>query len=271
MKAVFLLIVMVVIILAGSLLFFRNEVTAPSQTTIPEEQLEKNIEVFLPTPNQEVDVPIEVTGKARVFENTFSYVLRDINGNKVYEDFAMTDAREAGQFGNFSVKIPVPINTSRNLVVEVFEYSAKDGSVINLVQVPVVLKSQDRQNIMLFFDNNNLDPEISCDKVFPVEREIIRTSQAGFMTLFELLKGPTEEEISKGYLTSIPLRVKINSLRIENGTAYADFNERLEDNGGGSCHVTAVRTQIEETLKQFKPVNNVVISVNGRTEDILQP
>jgi len=40
---------------------------------------------------------------------------------------------------------------------------------------------------------------------------------------------------------------------------------------GGSCRVSAIRAQIIETLKQFSTVKNVVISINGRTEDILQP
>jgi len=35
--------------------------------------------------------------------------------------------------------------------------------------------------------------------------------------------------------------------------------------------VTAIRAQITETLKQFPTVENVVISIDGRTEDILQP
>jgi V8-like Glu-specific endopeptidase len=37
------------------------------------------------------------------------------------------------------------------------------------------------------------------------------------------------------------------------------------------ARVTAVRAQITETLRQFDTVNNVVISVEGRTEDVLQP
>jgi len=39
----------------------------------------------------------------------------------------------------------------------------------------------------------------------------------------------------------------------------------------GSCRVGAIRAQIEETLKQFPTVQNVIISVNGNTENILEP
>ncbi|MFH1582463.1 MAG: GerMN domain-containing protein, partial [bacterium] len=65
--------------------------------------------------------------------------------------------------------------------------------------------------------------------------------------------------------------VEINSLSIINGVARADFNEQLEYQAGGSCRVGAIRAQITETLKQFPTVNEVIISINGRIEDILQP
>jgi hypothetical protein len=35
--------------------------------------------------------------------------------------------------------------------------------------------------------------------------------------------------------------------------------------------VAAISAQIRETLKQFSTVKGVIISIDGRTEDILQP
>jgi len=45
----------------------------------------------------------------------------------------------------------------------------------------------------------------------------------------------------------------------------------LEFQVGGSCRVAAISAQIMETLKQFPTVKDVIISINSRTEDILQP
>ena len=89
----------------------------------------------------------------------------------------------------------------------------------------------------------------------------------------ELFKGPTEDEKNQGFFTSINDGVLLQSLMIgmESGTAWADFNEQLEYQVGGSCRVSAIRAQIEQTLKQFSTIKNVVISIDGRTEDILQP
>lgn len=125
--------------------------------------------------------------------------------------------------------------------------------------------------VKAYFNNSNLDPEFSCNKVFPVERQIPKTEGVARAALEELLKGPTEAEISQGLNTSINSGVTIQSIIIENGIAKVDFSQQLEEQVGGSCRVAAIRAQITETLKQFPAVQNVEISINGRIEDILQP
>ncbi len=130
---------------------------------------------------------------------------------------------------------------------------------------------EELMTVKVFFNNDNLDPEFSCNKVFPVERQITKTQSVARAALEELFKGPTEEEKAEGFFTSINLGVKIQKLVIENGVAEVEFDEQLEFQVGGSCRVAAIRTQITETLKQFPTVNEVIISIDGRTEDILQP
>lgn len=125
--------------------------------------------------------------------------------------------------------------------------------------------------VQVFFNNSRLDPEFSCNKVFPVEREIIKTQAVARAALEELFKGPTDAEKEEGFFTSINPGVKIQILTIQNGVAEVDFDEQLEFQVGGSCRVAAIRAEIRETLKQFPTVNEVIISINGRTEDILQP
>ena len=125
--------------------------------------------------------------------------------------------------------------------------------------------------VKVYFNNSKLDPEFSCNKVFPVEREVSKTQAAARAALEELLKGASEKEKIEGFFTSINPGVKIQSLVIENGTAKVDFDEQLEFQVGGSCRVAAIRAQITQTLKQFPTVNSVIISIDGRTEDILQP
>lgn len=131
--------------------------------------------------------------------------------------------------------------------------------------------AQEAITVKAFFNNSKMDPEFSCNKVFAVERVIPKTQATARAALEELFNGLTEEEKSQGFFTSIPMGVEIQGLRIENSVAYADFNEALQFQVGGSCRVSAIRSQITETLKQFPTVQQVIIFINGRTEDILQP
>lgn len=256
-------------------IILRNQATAPIEvgsTTTPSASVrEANIVVTSPKSGSTVGNPIVVTGHARVFENTFNYILRDSSGKKIYENYAMADAPDVGLFGDFTVRIPIPLSATSSLTVEVFEYSAKDGSVVNLVKVPVSIDSNKTSTLKVFFSNSKLDPQVSCTKVFPVERTIIKTQETAFISLTELLKGVTTAEKSGGYSTNIPEKVRINSVSIRGGTAYVDFDETLQYQVGGSCRVSAIRAQITETLKQFSSIKDVVISINGRTDDILQP
>jgi len=131
---------------------------------------------------------------------------------------------------------------------------------------------EDPATIKLFFTNTKLDPEVmDCNKTFLTERKILKTENLIKDTVEALLLGPTDEEKENGFLTSIPVGVKIQSLEIKDGVARIDFDETLEFQVGGSCRVTAISSEIRETIKQFPEANEVIISINGRTEDILQP
>lgn len=123
----------------------------------------------------------------------------------------------------------------------------------------------------VYFGNSNLDSEATCNKVFSVRREVPQTQSVAREALRELLRWPTRAEKAEGYFTSMNSGIMLRSIRIENETAYVDFDERLEFQVGGSCRVAAIRAEITETLRQFPTVQNVVISIRGRIEDILQP
>jgi spore germination protein GerM len=109
------------------------------------------------------------------------------------------------------------------------------------------------------------------EEIVETERSIPYTAATARAAITELLKGPLAEEEAEGLSTAINEGVELQNISIEDGTAFVDFSEELEENVAGSAWVTAIREQIEKTLMQFDTVNQVVISVNGRTEDILQP
>ncbi len=89
--------------------------------------------------------------------------------------------------------------------------------------------------------------------------------------LRELLEGPTREERDQGLTTEIPEGTRLEKLTINEGTARAAFSEELDKGVAGSMRVTTIREQIERTLLQFPTVERVVIEVDGRVDDVLQP
>ncbi len=129
-----------------------------------------------------------------------------------------------------------------------------------------------KKTVKIFFNNTKFDPGLTnCSKVYSVNRFIEPTSAVARAALEELLKGPTVSEKNIGYLNNLNSGIKIQKLTIENGIAKVDFSAELEKNVGGSCRTGAIIAQIKETLKQFPTVQDVVISIDGRIEDILQP
>jgi hypothetical protein len=272
-KHIFILLGMLIVLVFFVFIYYdqTREVISPDNQIPP---TEPNIVVFSPVPNQEVSGMISLSGKARVFESQLNTRLI-INNQKILEENITANAPDMGLFGDFSKEITIPQSANQdNLVatLEVFDYSAKDGSEIDKVIIPVFIKKSETAIIKVFFGNSKMDPEASCNKVFPVERVIYKTQAVARKSLEELIKGPTDKETGESYFTSLNQEgIIIQSLVVEDGIAKADFNSELERAVGGSCRVAAIRAQITETLKQFPAVKSVVISIDGRTEDILQP
>ncbi len=225
------------------------------------------ITIASPKAGAVVDSPVTVTGKARVFENQFTVQLKNSSGKVVYTAHVMTDAKDAGLFGNYSVKVPVPAGMGSNFTIEALNLSAKgDGSLEGYAAVPIKLKTTDTSVVYAAFTTGS-----DCTTVTLFPRTVIKSPQYVYMSLVELLKGPGPEEVAKGAGNQIPLGVQINSFRQEGTTVYADFDQTLQQGVAGSCRVQAIRSQITNTLKQFLGISNVVISINGKTEGILQP
>ena len=161
--------------------------------------------------------------------------------------------------------------------------------------------SVEYNTVKIFLSNKIKDPDtLYCDMTYPVERAVSRLSdnqksslgEYTYLALAELLKGPIGNEQENGYFSSINEGTKIQQIIIESGVARVDFSQKFSEGVAGSCKVhpalknqnelcqrqldfkcgvQAIRSQITETLKQFPEIKEVVISVNGESEKILQP
>lgn len=230
----------------------------------------QNLMIVSPTWNATVTSPLIVQGFGRVFEQQFSWRVKDSTGAVLATGLGMTHALEVGWFGPFSFEIFLPALTDPNFTLEVLDYSARDGSEQDLVSVPLSLLSTKTTSFKVYFLNAAKGSAQDCENVFSVDRTVAETSAVGRAAITELLVGPTSEERAAGYSTSLSPYVALRSLVVSDGVAKVDFNEFVNP-AGGSCAVQAVRSQIEHTLLQFPLVESVVISVNGNVDTALQP
>jgi len=270
-----IILAIIIVILAGVLIFLPKKANNAQKPVVVE-----GIQVTSTKENETISSPLKITGTTNNggwngFEGQVGTVkLLDSKGK---------------QLGNTAILVAKtdwmkpPVSFETNLTFNSGE--VQNGTLVFSNENPSGLPEKDKQfavpvkisktgeatSLKVFFNNNKLDPEISCNKVFATDRQVPKTDAVARAALEELLKGPTDAEKTAGFFTSINTGVKIQSLTITNGTAKVDFNEQLQAGVGGSCKVSAIRAQITQTLKQFDSVKSVIISINGRTEDILQP
>jgi len=277
-KAIWLLIILgiIIVILFGVLIFIPRNFDQNLNEIIGEDGLA----ITSLKPNQQIFSPLKITGSVSGngwagFEGQVGTVkLLDKEGNQI--GLAILNAVTNWMSPTVDFQTYLQFSSGQD----------QDGKLVFLNENPSGLPENSREfsvpvkikkgageimKVKAFFSNNIMDPEISCNKVFPIERDVPKTSAVAKAALEELLKGLTSVEKDAGFATSINSGVKIQRLTIENGVAEADFDDRLEYQVGGSCRVSAIRAQIIETLKQFSTIKNVIISINSRTEDILQP
>jgi hypothetical protein len=226
--------------------------------------------VTAPVADSTVTSPLIVFGFGRVFEQTFQWRIKDAAGAVVKEGYAMTDAEDIGQYGPFRLEIMLPAVTEPNITLEVYEISAKDGRITNLVSIPLKLLNTDTSTFNVYFSNGAKGSNKDCALVFPVQRTVAKTSAVGRAAILALLEGPTLAERRNGFSTNIPEGTQLTSLAIHEGQATADFTGGIQYTAG-SCRVGAIRSAIETTLTQFPTVQDVVISVNGDSATALQP
>lgn len=227
-----------------------------------------NVQISSPTSGETVGVPLVITGKARVFENTFNYRVLDQDGSVLVEGNAMTNAADAGLMGDYTITTTYAAPTGTTGTVEVFDYSAKDGSVVDLARVPVVFSQAATMEVKEYW--TTVDSATDCSVVVASTHRVAKSIATAHAAITELLRGPDATDVSNGFSTSIPLFVALKNISIQDGVAKVEFNNAIET--GGSCRVSLIRAQIEATLKQFPTVTSVIITSEGRTAaESLQP
>jgi len=272
---ILLCLVLVAVVVIGFLLWSKTSIPADEKLPLSNE----GIRVTFPKPNEFISSPLKIGGIVNGngwtgFEGQVGTVKLFDASNKELALGILTATEDWMQFPtNFETTLffDYPADGTGRLVFY-NENASGDLERDRTFSIPIKLtKSSSEKTVFNIYFGYPHDLEQSCELVFPFKREVMKTSAVAKAAIEELLKGPSASEVHAGYITSINSGVKLQNLVIEDGIAKVDFNKRLEEGVAGSCRVLAIRSEIERTLKQFSTVKSVIISVNGETEQILQP
>ena len=96
------------------------------------------IVVESPVVGQKVSSPVTVSGTANVFEAVVSIKILDENGKVLASTFTNASCG-TGCRGDYSASVKYTVGHEQPGTVEVYEVSAKDGSAINVQDIPVIL------------------------------------------------------------------------------------------------------------------------------------
>lgn len=103
------------------------------------EEVTPAILVESPTVGDTVGSPMRVTGTANTFEAAFTITITDGDGKVIVKENAKATSG-TGTRGTFDVSVPFTWSVNPRGTLTVFESSAKDGSAINTVEIPLGFK-----------------------------------------------------------------------------------------------------------------------------------
>jgi germination protein M len=104
------------------------------------EELTPAIFVESPAPGDTVRDPLRIWGTANVFEATFRVKLLDEGGRVIVAPTTVRATSGTGTRGTFDVTVPYPADGAENGTLVVFSASPKDGSPINVSEIPLRLE-----------------------------------------------------------------------------------------------------------------------------------
>jgi hypothetical protein len=105
----------------------------------PVDAADPSVIVDAPTSGATVTSPLHVEGQARVFEAVVSLALYDADGDEIVATTTMS--AEGQVLSDFSTDVAFSVTADTPACLWVYEVSAKDGSPVNVVQVPLTLRA----------------------------------------------------------------------------------------------------------------------------------
>ncbi len=183
------------------------------------------------------------------------YRLIDSTGDTLGRGFVVADGKE-GAMNELRDRIPIPIDFAGAGRIEFYVATRGEKTVL---ETEVNLKKAKRggtATIVVYLRNIHMGARGDCESVFPVVRTIRRSPRAIQDAVGALLKGPTTEEMEKGYRTALPGGLRLQHVTLDSGIARLTFNSEI-DRTLDSCSAATMRQQIRMTVLQFSRAREV--------------
>ena len=156
--------------------------------------------------------------------------------------------------------------------------TANDADDTNVDDTDTTVDEPRTMSVQVYFGNNIENPAAQdCSAVFPVTREIAETDddeEKIKLAMEELVKGPTEEEITEGATSffSASTEELLADVELRSGIAYINFKTDLREtipNASSSCGSQQFLSEINETVNQFG-ITTVRYSFDGNPQSFYE-
>jgi hypothetical protein len=114
---------------------------SPTASPIPTPVVSAKGAITLKTPtvNATLTSPVTISGDASVFEAALAWRITDTGGRVIAEGFTTASLGAPGR-GTYSITATYTVPAETLAFIEVFSRSAKDGSIDEIVRIPVTLR-----------------------------------------------------------------------------------------------------------------------------------
>jgi len=134
LSVILVVIIVVLILAAGGGIYYYFQRGESTSNVVTSNAL---LEVASPAPGQKITSPVSVSGKSNFFEAHTRIRITDDNGQILADTFTTAEGW-MDQLYPFSEEVSYASQSVKKGIVEVFEESAKDGSEVSKITIPVI-------------------------------------------------------------------------------------------------------------------------------------
>lgn len=103
-------------------------------------------------------------------------------------------------------------------------------------------------------------------KLSPVERELPTNENPVAIAMDQLMRGPNDQELAKGFVTVIPAGTRARNVAVEGDTAIIDLNDQVSNFFGGRENAERIVAQIVNTATSVRGVKKVILKLEGNDQ-----